>query len=239
MGFQIFLHFFSCCITGFCKRQFSIQKHYTDFYMLSLSQKCFSGYCSIGIVPQMRLADMQLKTIQMQMSEKSGNSNSIILLFTQFSCLRFIRNTKEVSFFSKYTLFLKAFEGIWEHQFWFTLCNHHRKCYLGKKLWTAVSGLLWTYFKMLINNIGNVFQWNVWHSWGGWEWLSLVSRVLSWQHHKCPRQRSQGSEGFSSPQHNSALPLLSGTVEFGQSLFSWHKLHKPQCLKRLHLFCKN
>lgn len=144
MGFQILLHFFSCCIIGFCKRQFNIQKHCLDFCTLSSSQKCSSGYCSVGISPQMWLANMQLKTIQMQMSEKSCNSNSIILLFTQFSCLRFIKNTKEVPFFffPKYMLILKSLTGIWEHQFWFTLWNSHRKCYLGKKLWTAGSGLL-------------------------------------------------------------------------------------------------
>lgn len=111
MGFQMFPHFFSCCVTGFCKRQFSTQKCSMDFYTLSSSQKCSSGYCSIGIVPQMWLANMQLKTIQMQMSEKPCNSNSIILLFTQFRCLRFIKNTKEVPFFFKYMLFLSVFQA--------------------------------------------------------------------------------------------------------------------------------
>lgn len=56
----------------------------------------------------------------------------------------------------------------------------------------------------------------------------LGVKILPWQQHNCPKQRSQGSEGFSSPQHNSAPPFLSGTVEFWQALLSWHKLHEPQ-----------
>lgn len=102
---------------------------------------------------------------------KSCNSNSVILLSLNSDACGSLKNTKEVPFFQIYIIY-KSLSGIWAHQFLYTLWNYHRKCYLSKKLWTAVSRLIKTYYyKSVISSIGNVFQWNgcvlTWHSWEG------------------------------------------------------------------------
>lgn len=139
MAFQIiFLNFFICCVTGFCKRQFSVQKHFLDFCTPSSSQKCSSGSCSVGVVPHSQ-------TCSWKQYGCKWVKNPVIRIPSYFYLLNSAAwgslKTQKMPFF----LFFfpkKVFQAFGSTSLDFTLWNHHRKRYLGKKLRTEVSELL-------------------------------------------------------------------------------------------------